>query len=114
MKARLFKVATTLVVILLLLRPDTIMLALFLDAMGLELFLLLVGIQLRSAFMFVCSYVQPVMQTLEHQVLNKSRFYFRPTLEAVKAYPSLLCHTIFGYGSFLNTIWLVRGQARCF
>ncbi|MFT4653539.1 MAG: hypothetical protein ACI82S_001191, partial [Patiriisocius sp.] len=48
MKERLFKYATIGVVCLLLVRPDTIMLALFLDAIGLELFVLLLGVQFRQ------------------------------------------------------------------
>lgn len=114
MQGKLFKVATAIIVILLLMRPDTIMLALFLDGIGLELFLLLVGIQFRFAFAFTWSYIQPVWQKLESRILNKNSFYFRPTLQSIKSYPSMLCHSFFGYGNFLNTIWIIRGQPRCF
>ena len=43
MKEKLFKYTTIGVVCLLLVRPDTIVLAFFLDAIGLELFVLMLG-----------------------------------------------------------------------
>jgi hypothetical protein len=64
MKKRLFKYATIGVVCLLLVRPDTIMLALFLDAIGLELFVLLLGVQVRQIRTFIQFYIQSALSYL--------------------------------------------------
>jgi hypothetical protein len=110
MKEKVFKYATAIIVILLIVRPDTIMLAFFIDSVGLELFLLLLGIQFRvfSAYLFV--WLSPIFDKVYNWLQRQQNYFFIPSYTQIKQKPSMLSHAIPGYGLFLKTIWLIRSN----
>lgn len=112
MKERLFKYATIGVVCLFLVRPDTIMLALFIDAVGLELFVLLLGMQFRQIRTFIQFYFQSALSYLTLKTKFQRSFFFMPKISDLVKMPSMLCHAIPGFGSFYSVIWLIRTNTR--
>ena len=112
MKKRLFKYATIGVVCLLLVRPDTIMLALFLDAIGLELFVLLLGVQFRQIRSFFQFYIQSALSYLALKIKYQRAFFFMPKFSELIRMPSMLCHSIPGFGGLYSMIWLIRTNTR--
>jgi hypothetical protein len=114
MKGKFFKITTVIVMLLLLVRPDTIMLALFIDSIGLELFLFLVSLQFRTFAMLLGPYIQSIHRVITNKIECRDSFYFRPSLESIKIHPAIACHAIPCYGYLLNAVWLIRGQPRCF
>ncbi|MFT7315355.1 MAG: hypothetical protein ACI9J5_003512 [Paraglaciecola sp.] len=114
MTGKFFKSATVIVVLLLLVRPDTIMLALFIDSVGLELFLFLVSLQFKTFAMFLGAYIQSILRVITNKIEFRDSFYFWPSLESIKMQPAIACHAIPCYGYLLNAVWLIRGQPRCF
>ena len=114
MTGRFFKIATVIVVLLLLIRPDTIMLALFIDSVGLELFLFLVSLQFKTFTIFLGVYIQPILRVITNKFKYRDSFYFWPSLKSIKMQPAIACHAIPYYGYLLNAVWLIRGQPRCF
>lgn len=114
MEGKYFKTATKVIVLLLLLRPDTIVLALFIDSIGLELLILLLSMQFNAIGAYIGSFCIPTIAKLETKLFNNDKFYFRPSLSSIKKSPFLLCHAILGFGKLFNIVWLIRGQSRCF
>jgi hypothetical protein len=112
MKERLFKYATIGVVCLLLVRPDTIMLALFLDTIGLELFVLLLGVQCRQIRTFIQFYIQSALSYLALKTKFQRSFFFMPKFSELIRMPSMLCHAIPGFGGLYSMIWLMRTNTR--
>jgi len=68
-KGRFWKYVTAIVVVLILLNPETVHFAIFLDAVGLDIFLMLIEVQILAVIGAVLSY------------------YFKP----VQAYLKLIC-----------------------
>ena len=112
MKKRLFNYATIGVVCLLLVRPDKIMLALFLDAIGLELFVLLLGVQFRQIRSFIQFYIQSALSFLALKTKYQRSFFFVPKFSELIRMPSMSCHSIPGFGSLYSMIWLIRTNTR--
>ncbi|MDT0594418.1 hypothetical protein [Glaciecola petra] len=112
MKERLFKYATIGVVCLLILRPDTIMLALFLDAIGLELFVLFLGMQFRQIRTFIQFHIQSALSCVALKTKFQRSFFFIPKFSELIRMPSMLCHAIPGFGGFYSIIWLIRTNTR--
>lgn len=108
MKGRFFKYAGIAVVCLLLLRPDTIMLAMFIDAIGLELFVLLLGLQFRQISYFAQVYMKSVLAQIKGKTKFQRSFLFIPRFSDLTYMPSMFCHAIPGFGGFYSVIWLIR------
>jgi hypothetical protein len=63
MKTWFFKIANLVLVLLFIARADTVLLGLFLDSVGFELFLLLITVQVKSVFFYVyLNYLKPVLR----------------------------------------------------
>ncbi len=106
------KYASIAVVCLLLVRPDTIMLAMFIDAIGLELFVLLLGLQFRQIFSFAQIYVKSLLNHLKDKIKFQRSFFFIPRFSELTYMPSMFCHAIPGFGGFYSIIWLIRTNTR--
>ncbi|MCU7810413.1 MAG: hypothetical protein KZQ77_04145 [Candidatus Thiodiazotropha sp. (ex Notomyrtea botanica)] len=65
-KDRIWKYATTIVVLLIILNPEMVELALFIDAVGLEIFLMLLEIQVvMLVSMFFNTRIRPILIALQ-------------------------------------------------
>lgn len=112
MKEKLFKYTTIGVVCLLLVRPDTIVLAFFLDAIGLELFVLMLGMQFRQIQTFIQFHIQSSLSYLTLKTKFQRSFFFIPRFSELTRMPSMLCHAIPGFGGLYSIIWLLRTNTR--
>ncbi|MCU7853741.1 MAG: hypothetical protein KZQ80_16170 [Candidatus Thiodiazotropha sp. (ex Monitilora ramsayi)] len=66
-KDRIWKYATVVVVVLIILNPELVELALFIDAVGLEIFLMLLEIQVvMLVSMFFDKVIRPILSFLQH------------------------------------------------
>ena len=108
MKEKLFKIVTMLVVLILLARPDTIILALFLDSVGIELFILLLGMQFKTFWLFVYLRLLPIQNFVKQSISRFDEFFFVPMLRDVKEFPGLALHAIPGLGLAFKSIWCLR------
>ena len=87
-KRRFWKYATAIVVVLIVLNPETVHFALFLDAIGLDIFLLLLEVQIFAMVgIFVTENVKPMQAYLKRHylqhVLTFSRNNFRENLRTL-------------------------------
>jgi hypothetical protein len=71
-KTAIWKALTLFVVLLLILNPETIALALFIDTIGLEIFILLIELQIASLFwIFIQHHIKPTLSFLRSLKLNQ-------------------------------------------
>ena len=101
-KDRYWRYATAIVVVLILLNPETVHFALFLDAVGLDLFLILTEVQIFAIMGTVLSYyIKPVKACLKLIILHNDQTFsgnnFRElpiTLALVTPYQTTVMHVL--------------------
>jgi len=91
----IWKTATILAVGLLLANPELWSLALFIDAVGLDLFVMLIQVQVVA----VCSYyfqvwIKPMLMPFYKFLLKVDPYFFIPTKDIVRQCPMILCHSV--------------------
>jgi hypothetical protein len=91
----LSKILAFLTVGLLLSNPEWLALGLFIDAIGLEMFVMLLQIQFISiASYYFHTWFKPVMKPFYMFVVKYDPYFFLPTKDAAKECPPLMCHAI--------------------
>lgn len=87
------------VVIMLMLNPETIQLALFIDAVGLDMFLLLIEVQVLTiaGFMFRTS-IKPVIVFFKHITW---RFIFIPSWREIRKNPAAIGYMLPSAATFM-------------
>lgn len=90
-----WKIATILVMGVLLLNPELMSLALFIDAIGLDLFILLVEVQIVAiSGYYFHAWIKPILMPFYKYFLKTDPYFFIPTKDSVGKYPLILCHAV--------------------
>lgn len=90
-----WKIATILTLGVLLLKPELLSFVLFIDAIGLDVFFLLVEVQVVavSGYYFHIG-VKPILMPFYKFLLKIDPYFFIPTKDSVGKYPLILCHAV--------------------
>ncbi len=108
LKKSFWKVATVIAVGLMVLNPETIAFGLFIDAVGLDIFVLLVEIQvIVGTGYYFRNCVKPALNRVYEFIQRHDPYFFIPTRKIVAEYPPILCHAIPCFVSFALTATLV-------
>jgi hypothetical protein len=108
-KKSLWKVLSFLVILFFLLKPEYIALGLFIDAIGLDIFLLLLEVQFIavSGYWFQ-NWLKPILKPIYLLFIKIDPYFFIPSKSVIKKMPSILLHAVPGfmllYLDFLFTI----------
>jgi hypothetical protein len=91
----IWKAATIAVAFLLLANPELIALALFVDVVGLDLFLILIQVQVMalSGYYFQV-WIKPILMPVYSYLLKIDPYFFIPSKDAVRQCPVILCHAV--------------------
>lgn len=89
------KAATILVACLLLANPELWSLALFIDAVGLDLFLILIQAQVVavSGYYFQV-WIKPMLMPCYKYLLKVDPYFFIPAKDSIRQCPAILCHSV--------------------
>lgn len=83
---------------ILLINPELIALAAFVDAVGLEMFLILIEVQAIAVLgYYFNSHIKPVLHPIYRKLQQLDPYFFIPIYKDAKICPSLLCHVIPGF-----------------
>jgi hypothetical protein len=94
-KKWMWKIATILVMGVLILNPEFVALALFVDAVGLDLFLLLFEVQIVAVIgYYFHAWFKPVLRSFYKCLLKFDPYFFIPTKDSVGKSPIILCHAV--------------------
>ncbi len=97
-KKSFWKIATVIVAGLLILNPEALALGVFVDAMGLDVLLLALEVQVAAVFgCFFHSRVKPVLMPVYRFFQKIDPYFFIPTKNVIGQYPSILCHAAPGF-----------------
>jgi hypothetical protein len=111
MKTWFFKIANLVLVLLFIARPDTVLLGLFLDSVGFELFLLLITVQVKSVFFYVyLNYLKPALREVARVIEKGDDFCIFPSWQVIKAQPCMLTHGVPGFALCLRSQWLLKSN----
>ena len=90
-----WKIAKIIVMAGLLLNPELMSLVLFIDAIGIDLFLLLVEVQIVAiSGYYFHTWIKPILMPLYKTLLRVDPYFFIPTRDSVAKYPLILCHAV--------------------
>jgi len=91
----LSKIFAFLIVCLLLSNPELLALGLFIDAIGLEIFVMLLQAQIIAiASYYFHVWFKPVFKPFYKFIDKHDPYFFVPTKAGVKECPALLCHAM--------------------
>ncbi|QQX82407.1 hypothetical protein JK628_01050 [Shewanella sp. KX20019] len=91
----MWKLATILVIGVLALNPEAAALVMFVDAVGLDLFLLLIEVQLVAVSgYYFHTWFKPVLRPFYQYLLKVDPYFFIPTKDSVAKFPMILCHAV--------------------
>ncbi len=93
-KNSLWKIATLFVVIFFLLKPEFMALGIFIDAIGLDLFIMLLEVQFIALFGARIKYL---FKYIEKYISNLDPYFFLPTKSIITQFPLILVHAIPGF-----------------
>jgi hypothetical protein len=81
--------------VFLLLGPELAALALFIDFVSLDVFLLLIEVQIVAMRgYYFHTWFKPILMPIYRLLLNCDPYFFIPTRALVNKYPMVLCHTV--------------------
>ncbi|WP_133408168.1 hypothetical protein [Parashewanella tropica] len=90
-----WKIVTLVVFSFLLINPEAVPLVLYIDAIGLELFLMLLEVQfIAIAGYYFHVWVKPVLAPVYHSISKLDPYFFIPTKNVIKKHPAMLCHAV--------------------
>lgn len=106
---KILAIASTSVVILLIINPELISVGLFIDAIGLDIFLLLIQVQIASVFGFkFAAKIKPLFLSAYNFIQKLDPYFFIPTRQVALQYPPILFHAIPGLLSLYWVIFLAQ------
>lgn len=95
LKKLYWKIATLVAFSFLLINPEAVPLVLYIDAIGLELFLMLLEVQfIAIAGYYFHVWIKPVLTPVYRSICKIDPYFFIPTKNVIKKYPAMLCHAI--------------------
>ncbi|WP_026375327.1 hypothetical protein [Aestuariibacter salexigens] len=97
---------------LLIMRPDTFILGIFIDAIGIELFFLLLSVQFTVVTSVARQLIQDSARRADEKLSQLSIYYYRPTMQNILSHPGMLMHAIPGFGLAISALCFVRGCKR--
>ena len=98
-KQRAWKIATSFVVLALIfsILPEAMALGLVINGIGLEIFLLLLEIQILVVFgIMFYTFIRPVLSKIDRSLMKIDPNYFIPGRETIVKYPPILFHAVPG------------------
>jgi len=105
LKNKIWAIASTLVVVLLIMKPELIPVGLIIDSIGLDIFLLLVQAKIGTDFGFIySSKIKPLFLTTYTFYQKLDPYFVIPTKQVVLQYPPILLHAIPG---LLSLYWVM-------
>jgi hypothetical protein len=108
-KGKIIKLLSFVAVLILIMKPETLALGLMLDSIGIELFVLLLSMQLSLYATYVFhAWLKPVLKPLYLQYRRFDEEFFIPTLSEIKSSPILILHAVPGFFFTFKFIWLIR------
>jgi len=88
-------VASIATVCLLLVKPELLTLALFVDAVGLDLILILIQFQIVAVGGYYFQFwIKPMLMPMYKYLQKVDPYFFIPTKDLVRQCPMLLCHSV--------------------
>nr|WP_275659404.1 hypothetical protein [Shewanella insulae] len=94
----MWKLFTLVFIGFLLVNSELVGLAMFIDAVGLELFLMLLEVQLIAVFGFYFnSWFKPILLPIYKKIQKLDPYFFIPKYQHVKQVPALFFHAIPGF-----------------
>mgnify|MGYP000093997600 CR=1 FL=1 len=98
LKKWIWKLLTLVFIGFLVVNPELAGLAMFIDAVGLEVFLMLLEVQLVAVFGFYFnSWFKPILLPIYKKLQSIDPYFFIPKFQHVKQVPALFCHAIPGF-----------------
>lgn len=98
LKKWFWKILTLVFISFLVINPELMALAVFIDAIGLEMFLMLLEVQLIAVFgYYFNTWLKPLFLPIYHKLQRVDPYFFIPTYRHVKSCPALLCHAVPGF-----------------
>jgi hypothetical protein len=95
LKNKSWKIAAFLTVCFLVSNPELMAFGLFIDAVGLELFVLLLEAQVIAVTgYYFTTWFKPVIKPFYRFIVKHDPYFFIPTRAIVKECPALLCHAV--------------------
>ena len=97
-KKSTWKIATFLVVSFLIFNPELVLFGMFIDAVGLDLFLLLLEVQVVALFgCYFQNWIKPAFSLVKRLIQKLDPYFFIHTRKVISKFPAILCHAIPGY-----------------
>lgn len=94
-KKWIWKITTLSVTCVLLLNPELLSFALFADAVGLDIFLLLLEVQIVAVSgYYFHNWFKPILMPFYKFLLKVDPYFFIPTKDSIGKYPVILCHAV--------------------
>ena len=98
LKKSLWKVLTFMAVMFFLFRPEYMALGLFIDAIGLDIFLMLLEVQfIAVSGYYVQNWLKPIFKPVYISIKKVDPYFFIPTRKVVTKIPSILLHAVPGF-----------------
>ena len=93
-----WKILTLIIIGLLMLNPEFIVMSSFIDAVGLEMFSLLIEVQIISVVgYYFQNWIKPILMPFYIYFKKIDPYFFIPTQPVIKEFPLILCHVIPGF-----------------
>jgi len=93
-----WKILTFIIIGLLMLNPEFILMSSFVDAIGLEMFSLLIEVQIISVVGYYFQHwIKPVLMPFYRYFKKIDPYFFIPKRSVIKEFPLILCHAIPGF-----------------
>jgi hypothetical protein len=111
-KGKIIKLLSFVAVLILIMKPETFVIGMMLDSIGIELFVLLLSMQLSLYVSYVFhAWLKPVLKPLYGYYRHYDEGFFIPTLAEIKSSPTLIFHALPGLIFAYKVIWLMRSNS---
>ncbi|MGB0938584.1 MAG: hypothetical protein ACPGTQ_14080 [Colwellia sp.] len=109
LKKSSWKIASFLLVLFLISKPELMALSLLIDGIGLELFILLLEVQAIAVFgHYFQNVFKPVVKPIYKNIQKLDPFFFIPTRAILVQYPIVFVHAIPGFIVFSIGLLFVK------
>lgn len=93
-----WKILTLILIGLLMLNPEFMVMGAFIDAVGLEMFSLLIEVQIVTVVgYYFQNWIKPILMPFYNYFKRIDPYFFIPTRTVIKDFPVILCHAIPGF-----------------
>ena len=96
-KKRFWKYLTVVIVGMLTISilPEVVALGLFIDAVGMDIFILMIQAQIGVIFIgFYSCWLKPILTRINNFLYRKDPYYFIPSKAHIKKYPLIVMHMV--------------------